>query len=417
MSVEKDVRNFLNGVSENCKKYFECSTNKDATSYKAGEEMVFTLKVKADEMDVPVPYISVNLSGDDGKSSAEIVPANQDGTFTIKTSCDRDGFVRVIATALDEDKKELEGVDKFEGGAGADVEKIKLCTTLPDDYFEFWGKLRDEAKAFPTKILYEKVVEDTEQYTVTDYRFETKIGKFLSLITCVPKNAKPGTLKFNMYFLGYGVTTVRPTYVPDAFTVSVNSHAIDNFLTPEEYADIKAKYYQSYGFKADENQSPETCYWYQLFFRDLQAFFIFKDHELLNKKEYNFTGGSQGAMQACHLALHTGYATSCKLNVAWCCDLFAIEKEKRMRGWRPDPSVAMNYFDTALAASKLTCPVYMEAGLGDYVCPPSGQIAMYNAISAPKMIRMIQNQTHPYRPCNKVYSTLCDGYPDENYKF
>lgn len=412
MSIEKDVRNFLDGISENCQKYFTCSTNKDALSYKAGEEMVFTLKVTTDDKVVPVPYINVKCEGDDGKKSEDIISANEDSTFTVKTSCDRDGFVRVIATALDENKTVIEGIDKFEGGAGADIEKIKLCTTLPDDYFEFWAKLRDEAKAFPRKVLYENVVEDNESYTLTEYKFETKIGKFLSLLTCIPKNATPGSLKFSMHFQGYGVTTLRPTYIPGHFTVAVNTHAIDNFLTPEEYLEIKTKYYQSYGFKADENTRPETSYWYQMFFRDLQAFFLFKDHELLNKKDYIFMGGSQGAMRACHLALHTGYATKCQLNIAWCCDLWAAEKENRMRGWRPDTSVAMNYFDTALAASFLKCPIYMEAGLGDYICPPSGQIAMYNAITSPKMLRMVQNQTHPYRPTIKMYSTLIDGYTE-----
>lgn len=417
MSAEKDIRNFLLGISENSRKYFECSTDKDPISYKAKEEMVFTLKAKADDKDIPAPFISVKCSGDDGKTSEEIIPANADGTFTVKTCCDRDGFVRVIATALDENQKEIEDFDKFEGGAGADVDKIKLCTPLPDDYFDFWEELRKEAMTFPRKVLYEKVVEDNDNFVVTDYRFETKVGKFLSLVTCVPKNAKPGTLKFSMSFMGYGVNTAPPNYARDTFSVTVNSHAVENYLTPEEYAEIKLKQYPLYGFDATENSSPKTSYWYQMYFRDLQAFFLFKDNELLNKKDYIFAGGSQGAMQASILALHTGYATICKLNVAGFCDLWAVENEKRMRGWRPDPSVGMNYYDTALAASFLKCPVYIEAGLGDYICPPSGQIAMYNAISAPKMIRFVQNQTHPYRPPVKVYSTLWDGYPDEKFHF
>ena len=137
MSIEKDVRNFLEGISENCKKYFICSTDKNPLTYKSGEEMIFTLKVKTDTCDIPVPHIKVSCSADDGTSEEKIISAGDDGTFTLKTKCNRDGFVRVIATALDENFKEIEGVDKFEGGAGADIEKIKLCTTTPEDYFEF----------------------------------------------------------------------------------------------------------------------------------------------------------------------------------------------------------------------------------------------------------------------------------------
>lgn len=63
------------------------------------------------------------------------------------------------------------------------------------------------------------------------------------------------------------------------------------------------------------------------------------------------------------------------------------------------------------------CTVYIEAGLGDYVCPPSGQMAMYNAIKAPKLLRFVQNQTHPYRPVIKRYFSLCDCHPNPDFKF
>jgi len=206
-------------------------------------------------------------------------------------------------------------------------------------------------------------------------------------------------------------------YSRNSMVIGVNSHDVENGLTPEQYSKIKTTYYQDYGFNAEENKNPRTSYWYKMLLRDMQAFFYFKDHELLNKKDYIFVGGSQGGMQACHLAAHCGYDCTCLLFIPWCCDLWATEKEKRMRGWRPDTSVAMNYFDTALAASKLKCPVYIEAGLGDYVCPPSGQIAMYNAITSPKMLRFVQNQTHPYRPPVKRYYTLDGGFEDKNFKF
>ncbi len=417
MSIEKDVRNFLNGISENGKIYFDCETDKNPISYKAGEEMIFRLCVKTGDTLVPVPFISVKCAGDDGAASESIVACEDDGYFCVKTCCNTDGFVRVIAKALDENKQLIEGIDVFEGGAGADVDKIRLCTDTPDDYFEFWESLTNEARSIPVKVIYEKDLEAADGFIAKDMRFETTAGKFLSLIVTYPKNAKPGSLKLRMNFLGYGMTSAPLGYSSDSMVIGVNSHDVENGLTAEQYNEIKTTLYQNYGFIAEENKNPRTSYWYKMMLRDMQAFFIFKDHELLNKKDYIFIGGSQGGMQACHLAAHCGYASECYLNVAWCVDLFAIEKEKRMRGWRPDPSVAMNYYDTGLAASYLKCPVYIEAGLGDYVCPPSGQMAMYNAIKAPKLLRFVQNQTHPYRPVIKRYFSLCDGHPNPDFKF
>ena len=62
----------------------------------------------------------------------------------------------------------------------------------------------------------------------------------------------------------------------------------------------------------------------------------------------------------------------------------------------------MGYFDTANFAKRIKCPIYIEAGLGDYICPPSGVTAMYNGITAPKKITFVQNRTHSYNPRERV---------------
>ena len=42
-----------------------------------------------------------------------------------------------------------------------------------------------------------------------------------------------------------------------------------------------------------------------------------------------------------------------------------------------------------------TCRVVVpDAGLGDYVCPPSGVMAFYNALACPKEITFLQGATH-----------------------
>ena len=416
MSVENSVRSFLCGIGQGSKMYFVGETDKNPLSYKAGEPITFKLKVTSENGDVPVPFISVHCEGDDGRSIDETVEANNDGFFYITTSLHKDGFVRVIAKALDENKELIKEIDVFEGGAGADTDKIVLATETPDGYFEFWEKLRETASKIPTEVLYEKQIDYKEGYVVKEMYFKTIFGKFISLLLAYPENARPGTLKMKMSFMGYGVYKATPMCFSDCLGVSMNTHDVGNFLTEEEYEQLR-KVYKGYGFDAEENKAPETSYWYKIFMRNMQAFFIFKDHELLNKKDYIFCGGSQGAMQAANMALHTGYATRCTLHVPWFCNMWAPEKDGRMRGWHPDTSVATNYFDTGLAASYLTCPLYIEAGLGDYIRPPSGEMAMYNSVKSPKMIRFVQNQTHSYFPKSKQYYTLCNGYDNPDYHY
>ena len=98
------------------------------------------------------------------------------------------------------------------------------------------------------------------------------------------------------------------------------------------------------------------------------------------------------------MAAHTGVATECRIDVPWFCDLFAIETQKRMKGWRPEPDEGLRYFDTAVVAKYLSCPVHITAGLGDYICPPSGVTALYNGISSPKKLEFMQGRTHSYIP-------------------
>ena len=121
MNAEKAVRDFLKGISETNNVYFVGSTTKNAIGYKAGETITFKLKVKTENVDVPVPYIYYTCEGEDGVKSDGYVSTSEDGYFYFDTSIKRDGFVHVIAKACDENKEAIDSIDIFEGGAGADI--------------------------------------------------------------------------------------------------------------------------------------------------------------------------------------------------------------------------------------------------------------------------------------------------------
>lgn len=418
MDAEKSVRDFLLGISEKSRMYFVGTTERNALEYKANEPIVFKIRVECDGKPLQVPYIHYSTEGDDGVQTEGYINATDDGWFYIETSLKRDGFVHVIAEACDENKCVLENIDKFEGGAGADVEKIKCETDTPKDYFDFWKKLKQEAYAIPKEIIFEEQFETEQGFVAHDMRYKTIAGNFVSLTYTYPKNANPGTLKLLTIYMGYGIADATPVCRDGYLVVRVNTHDIYN-RQPQEYYDNlgKGKYFR-YGLHREENQSPDTTYWKKMFIRNMQAFNYFKNHSLVNGRDFEFEGGSQAAFQACNMAAHTGVATEVRLNVPWFCDLFAIQKQNRINiAWRPMEDDGLRYFDTAVAAKYLKCPVYIEAGLGDYICPPSGQMAMYNGITAPKMIRFIQNRTHPYEPPVTFATELSDRYKKSNFTF
>ena len=119
--------------------YFRGSTTKDAVGYLCGEEMIFELELVHDGKLFGVPLFRCECYGDDGSKSSCFVPG-ETGKLTVKTSVSKPGFVHVIVTACALDGKPLEGIDKFEGGAGAEIDRIQQGVADPEDYDEFWAK-------------------------------------------------------------------------------------------------------------------------------------------------------------------------------------------------------------------------------------------------------------------------------------
>lgn len=381
--------------------YFEGSTTKNPLEYAAGETMTFKLSVKKGSSVVLAPYIFYSCEGDDGKKTSGYVAVSEDGCYYFDTKCERDGFVRVTARICDANRRVLSSYQIFEGGAGADIDKIKIDTVEPDDYLKFWENLKKTAFSLKNEVLYESDnVSTNDKYIAKDMRLKTAegAGDYASFIYTYPKDAKPGSLKLKMTFQGYNVTGVSPSYEDGYIVVSVCAHDIPNLQSAAFYSNLQSTKYSSYGMSKDENAKPETSYWWKMFVRDMQIFNYFKSNTLFNGKDVEFSGGSQGAFQACNMAAHCGMATYCNITVPWFANIFGPVLNQRMAGWSPAPVDGLCYFDTAVAAKYLKCKTDIVAGLGDYTCPPSTIMATYNNMSCEKSLTFRQNMTHSYQP-------------------
>ena len=61
----------------------------------------------------------------------------------------------------------------------------------------------------------------------------------------------------------------------------------------------------------------------------------------------------------------------------------------------PSYTPALDYYDGAFHAKRIKCPVNIKiAGLGDFVCPPAGMMAMFNNLQVPAKIRFYQGEGH-----------------------
>ena len=376
-------------------RYFVGTTLNHSLQYEIGEKIIFKIRVKHMDEYLPVPYIWYTLTSDDGLKEEGYIKASTDGWFYIEASISLCGFVYVQAKACDEHKHLIGGIDAYNGSAGADVKNILRATKTPDDYLAFWEKLKSEVETTEPEVLLCKKKEDESHpdFEIYDMHIKSPGNDYASVLVTYPKEAQRRSLKFAMYFQGYGVNPATPEFHSGYFTVMVNAHCLPNSETPEFYANKRDNALKGYGFDAVENQRPETTYWAKMFLRNLQALHFFKDHELLNKKDYLFIGSSQGGMQACNMAAHSGVASAVIMNVPWLSDIYGHELCGRRANSMPK-GIGVTYFDTAVAAQFLKCPAYIISGLGDATCNSSTQMALFNSINSPKYIEFHQNKVH-----------------------
>ena len=378
-------------------KYFVGTTLKNPLEYDIGEKMVFKIRPKYIDDYLDVPYVCYTLVSDDGQSEDGYLTKSEDGWFYIETSISKSGFVYINAKACDENKQPIADIVAFNGSAGADVKNILRATEEPEDYAEFWRMLEAEVAATDPEVLFCERVENPSlpDYECYDMRIKAPWSDYVSLTITYPKDANPGSLKAVFAFQGYGVGTAPFRPREGYFSVSVNAHCMPNRQSAEFYADLRDNALKGYGFGEEENKRPESTYWVRMILRDLQAIRFFKDHELLNKKDYYFVGSSQGGMQACNMAAHFDRSSALLLNVPWLADIYGHELAGRRKNGMPKGAGA-TYFDTAIAAQYLKCPTFIISGLGDGTCNAATQMALFNSISAPKHIEFYQNKVHSY---------------------
>ena len=405
-------------------KFFVGTTLKNSLAYKPGEKIVFKIRVKHKDDYLDVPYIYYTLSSDDDKKREGYIQKSEDGWFYIETTISKNGFVYLQAKACDENRRLIDGIAFFSGSAGADINNILRATKTPEDYLEYWDKLKAEVEATePEVLMCEKIDRpDLPEFEIYDMRIKAPRSNYVSVIVAYPKGAEKNSLKFTMSFQGYGARAIQPKPRKDYLSIVVNAHAIPNQESADYYNNLIDNELRGYGYNEEENKLPDTTYWAKMMLRDLQAIRCFKDHELLNKKEYYFVGSSQGGMQACNMGAHFDKATAVILNVPWLSDIYGHELAGRRENRMPKGH-GVTYFDTAVAAQYLKCPAYIISGLGDLTCNPSTQMALFNSISSPKYIEFYQNKLHSFTiPWDRnMYSlgdhTLADKFDEHTSEY
>ncbi len=378
-------------------KYFYVEADKPALSYKCGEQITFKVFARNNIEPFACPYVEWKLIGDDGKRASGLGEIRKDRPLVLTASCDRPGFVRLVCTAKKLDSSADAEWDVFDGGAGVEPEKIEYCDEIPEDFDEYWGEIEKMIADFTPELLESKQVCDgvPSDFDCFDVRISTPIRDTVaSGYLSMPKT--DGKLKLKIRFMGYSVVGADKIFEDGFAVLCINAHGIENHL-PKVEIEHKYKQLLGYGFNEQENASPYTAYWRNMMIRNLSAAKWLASYDRWDKNVYIAAGGSQGALQATTVAAHNDKITFLDIAIPWFCNLNG-ENCGYMGGWRPKFAEGLRYFDTAAQATRVKCPVKIVAYLGDYTCPPSSIMALYNNFNVNKSLDFVQNGTHGYRP-------------------
>lgn len=387
---------------------FSGIADKPMPLYQPGEKMVFKVQLLDDSKPIAGKKLKWRRTGDDAKTETGDAVSLETEPLAISTSLEKPGFVRIEVWVLDEKEQPLVDAKKqqirFDGGAGVEVEKLASIPE-PADFDGFWAKQKARLAAVPLKFTLTEAPSTHPDFVVYDVKIDCAGGKPVSGYLTKPKDSAPKTLKAEIQFMGYGVDPAFIQYSPGTLTFVINPHGIENGKDADYYKALKEGELKEYAFKNDENAKPETCYFNGMILRALRALEFLKIQPEWNGRDLTSGGGSQGGFQCLIAAALDKDVTRCVAGIPWCCDLGGITLG-RLRGWRPDYADGLGYYDPVNMAKRIQCETSINAGLGDYTCPPSGVCVLYNNIKAPKQLELSQGRTHGFMPPNPQKITL-----------
>lgn len=411
----KDVRE----VSAQTKLVY-AETDKDPLSYEVGDDAVFACTLYADSEVVSCPQFTWNALTHDG----QVYMGESDGShgkIIVKIPATSTGNIRLMVYAKDEYGAKISDVKQSEFSVVVNAASITTKKEEPADFDAFWAEQVAKVKAVsPDVISMEKVTSPTEIQCMDGavagtsghdfYRVKvqtpSECGYAIGYLT-VPK--KVSSVGITVVFNGYGVGDLSPYISPSRIVLNVCAHSYELGQSSDYYSALSKGSLANYGFTNTNNR--DTVYFRTMIMRDLQMVRFIKAYAgtegvLINgvksslnvwNGKLNLYGGSQGAFQGIAVAALDHDVTDAYWYIPWMCDIGGSRSE-----FRPTYTAALGYYDTVFFGKRVSSNVNvtLTAGLADYICPPSGVVALYNALNANVVMYFKQGMTHGFTPEN-----------------
>ena len=416
------------------KAWLKGTTDKNPLSYAPGEEIVIT--VTPMDIDGAIPegcMLQWKFSDDFGRKDEGSQPFTAE-PFVYRTSLDRPGFVRLEAyvngpdgkryvkqftgdATTPEGKRAMNDFEKnnnnrifFDGGAAVRPDDLEPPAE-PADFDEFWAKQFSRLDLVPMKADRVEMESRNPNARVYAVRIDCAGLRPVTGYLTVPKAVDEGkTFPARLETHGYSgsrCTHDKPGWASDKqIVLNINAHGLKLPEFGATEADTKALRWEirshdkDYAFDPEQNKDPETAYFNGMVLRVKRALQYLKTVEGWNGKDLIASGGSQGGLQTLWAAGCGEGVTRAESRVPWCCDM-KFNSENR-HGWYIPWVDALGYYDAVNFAKRIPqeCHVNItRAGIGDYVCPPTGIAKLWNVLHpGNKEIHWVQGSQHGFVP-------------------
>ena len=425
--------------------WFKGTTDKCPIDYQVGEAMTFTVTpMEVGELLSPEDWqLEWRRTGDDGIIERGKVPFDGHTPFVYSTKIDRPGFVRLELVVEDKDgkryKKQYRGDTTtpegrramnafersrrevfFDGGAGAAVETLRPVGA-PADLAAYWKTFDERLARRP--FAAERVLVSTDEAGYRVFAVSVPCAGVYPVTgyLTVPPEEAGRTYPARLETCGYG-DALRSNYEPpprhrraDEIVFAVNPFGVRLPELGGTEADRKALWWAvrdgkgvGHAFSRDQNSDRDAAFFNGMVLRVKRALQYLKTLPEWNGRDLIASGPSQGGLQTIWAAACGEGVTRAESDITWCCDIYTngkLRKDKSLNlagdNWYVEWTDALGYYDAAIVASLVpkTCKVVItRAGLGGYICPPTGLARLYNALECPKKIVWSQGSEHGYLP-------------------
>lgn len=360
--------------------------------YRCGEEAVFEVAVLRGGEAVTQGTVSVALSLDGLRALTNRVLSLGPRPATVAGTLSEPGFLHCAARYAGEGPA-VSGV----AAAGFEPDRIQSGVETPEDFEAFWEAGRKARDAVPADPRLEPLPElsDARQES---FRFSlaTLGGERLHGFLSVPRGREPPfPALLTIPSAGIGKPRVPESgwAVQGALSLTLGVHALDPDL-PAEQRQAAVEGLRNYTHAGAPDR--ERYYYRKAILgldRALDYLATRPDHDA---RHLAVTGSSQGGGLSLVLAGLNGQVTAAAANVPALCD-HAGHLQGRSPGWpglvrrmsaaqQADTLAMARYYDAALFARRIRCPVLVGVGFIDGTCAPGSVYAAFNGIAAPKRI-------------------------------